>query len=73
MKNTILISLLLIMTSVIYAQQVDIEGDTKIVGKINIINAIADSSVFIGANAGKNDDGENRNTFVGVNAGKSNT
>jgi hypothetical protein len=73
MKNIILISILLINTSLISGQQVDIEGDTKIVGKINIINAIADSSVFIGANAGMNDDGKNNNIFVGNNAGKSNT
>ena len=53
-------------------QKLHILGDSKMVGKLDIINSVGDSSVFIGANAGINDGGNNQNTFVGVNAGKSN-
>lgn len=56
--------------------KLDVEGDTKFLGKIEIINATNDSSVFIGANAGINilDNGKiKNNTFIGTNAGQSTT
>jgi len=70
-----LLSVLIFLALFVHAQSplVDIEGDTKIVGKIDIIKFVGDSSVFIGANAGMNDDGANENTFVGGNAGRNNT
>ncbi len=46
------------------------QQDAKIEGKLNLVDGI--SSVFIGANAGINDDGSNnQNTVVGTNAGSS--
>ena len=61
------------------AQHADIEGDTRIIGKLNITNAIGDSSIFIGVGAGSQNqhnaitsDGV-FNTFLGTYAGKSNT
>lgn len=52
---------------------VDIEGDTKVVGTLNIIKSEGDSSILIGPNTGLNDDGSNINVFVGANAGRMNT
>ena len=54
--------------------RLDIEGDAKIRGTIDLIKAESDSSLFIGANAGINDDGmDNDNVFIGTNSGKVNT
>lgn len=69
--------LFLVLTCSLGAQHADIEGDTRIVGKLNIINAVGDSNVYIGANAGIGTMGYTvlnnyANTFVGQNAGKSN-
>lgn len=54
-----------------------IEGDAKIEGKLVLIQAVGDSSLFIGANAGISDNpsfsSSNINTFVGTNAGARNT
>ena len=44
-----------------------------IIGNISIIKAVGDSSLFIGANAGKSNTTGYLNTFIGINAGKSNT
>ena len=62
-------------TSSLQAQlRLEVMGDSRLEGKLEIIQSVGDSSVFIGANAGINDDGtNNRNTFVGVNSGFSNT
>ena len=52
--------------------KLDVEGDTKFLGKIELINAVNDSSVLIGANAGINilNNGKiKNNTFIGNNAG----
>lgn len=75
MKYLLITTALLLSTSLtLFSQAADIEGDTKIIGKIDIITADGDSSVFIGANAGINDDGTyNENIFIGTNAGRSNT
>ncbi|MFK7937334.1 MAG: hypothetical protein AB8G22_27720, partial [Saprospiraceae bacterium] len=54
--------------------RLDVAGDAKIQGKLELIQAPGDSSIFIGPNAGINDDGtDNRNTFLGTNAGEFNT
>lgn len=63
----------LLFPFLLFSQQLDIEGDSRIIGKMNMIHAIGDSSVFIGVNAGVNDDGQNYNTFVGKSAGNENT
>jgi len=73
--NLLLITTCLVLMAGILQAQVllDVEGDAKIVGKIDLIKAVGDSSLFIGANAGIMDDGGNHNVFVGANAGAANT
>lgn len=75
MKKLFLLSTLpLLIFSTITAQiRLDIAGDAKISGKISLIKTQGDSSLFIGANAGINDDGGNQNIFIGKNAGSKNT
>ena len=77
LMKKIITSLIIISISFAFLQAqeiVEIEGDSKILGNLNILSAIGDSSVFIGANAGINNNAtSNKNTFVGVNAGKNNT
>ena len=52
--------------------RLDVEGDAKIRGAIDLIKADGDSSIFIGFHAGLNDDGtQNKNTFIGLKAGES--
>ena len=58
--------------------RLDVQGDAKIRGKLDLVNADGKSSIFIGVNAGINDNGffhsgDNENTFIGTNAGQSNT
>ncbi len=73
MKKLSFLFLLSMLINSLSAQvRLDVEGDAKILGKMEIIQAVGDSSLLIGANAGLNDDGNNNNTFVGTNAGKSN-
>ena len=72
-KSIFLFFFLSIMINLSAQVRLDVEGDAKIVGKIDLIQAVGDSSIFIGANAGKMDDGNNKNTFVGNNAGAANT
>lgn len=55
------------------AQQLEVEGDAKITGHLEIIQAEGDSSVFIGSMTGIHDDGDNRNVFIGNETGKENT
>ncbi len=44
-----------------------------ITGKLNVINAIGDTSMYIGLNAGQSDDQtDNENTFIGINCGVKN-
>jgi hypothetical protein len=67
------ISLFICYSLTLCSQAADIEGDTKIRGKIDIISAVGDSSVFIGANAGINDNRtQNRNTAIGTNTLRTN-
>jgi len=70
-KNLFPLALLFCWTYCIgqYDYGIEVEQhDTKIEGKLNIVDGV--SSVFIGENAGINDDGtDNQNTFIGVNAG----
>ena len=51
--------------------RLDVEGDAKIRGNLDL-SSIDGSSLFIGSNAGKNDDGDNSNTFLGITAGRNN-
>lgn len=54
--------------------RLDVEGDAKIRGSIDLIKADGDSSIFIGFNAGLNTIGTNQhNTFIGLAAGEANT
>lgn len=74
MKISCSLAIFLFLFFRLSAQHVDVEGDTRIEGKLNIISSVGDSSIFIGANAGMNDDGSiNYNTFIGNNAGKANS
>ena len=75
LKKTLFLTVLSFVTFNLLAQyRLDVDGNAKIKGKLEVIQAVGDSSLFIGANAGMNDDGtQNRNTFIGTNAGKSNT
>lgn len=79
MKRLIFCCVLVLFQLLLFAQvRLDVEGDAKIEGTINLIKAAGDSSLFIGANAGMNDtpafgNGSNYNTYVGVNAGRYNT
>ena len=73
MKITCALLLPILLFYNLSAQHVDIEGDARIEGKLNIISSVGDSSIFMGANAGMNDDGTNSNTFIGTNAGRSNS
>lgn len=68
-----LLCFVFLQISLLAQVRLDVEGDAKIMGKINLIQAIGDSSVFIGGNAGLVDDGGNWNAFIGSNAGRSNT
>lgn len=55
---------------------IDLEAQlnyVEITGKIKLLNAIGDSSMYIGLNAGMSDDQtDNENLFIGLNCGKSN-
>ncbi len=54
--------------------QIDLDGNAKIEGRIDIVAAVGDSSVFIGAESGINDDGTNNgNTALGIFSLNSNT
>lgn len=65
---------LLVMTAMaIYGQNLDVEGNARIVGKIDLISKLADSSIFIGSQSGLLDDGSNENVIIGCRAGASNT
>ena len=73
MKRSIIVFYCLIMIFTTFGQvRLDVAGDAKIQGKIALINAPGDSSIFIGFNTGKNDDGENDNLFLGNKAGEAN-
>lgn len=72
MKNYLCILFILLFPLFIYSQKVEVDGDIDLLGKIEMIKAVGDSSIFIGANAGLNDFGGRLNTFVGNNAGMSN-
>ena len=48
-------------------------GGAKIEGKLALSQSATDGSIFIGLNAGLNDDGNNKNTFMGYGAGRDNT
>lgn len=73
MQKSIVLALCTLASLSLSAQHLDVESNGRLVGKLNIIAAEGDSSVFIGANAGLNDGGGNLNTFVGGNAGRANT
>ncbi len=80
MKNLIALCFLLIGTTGLFGQvRLDVEGDAKIRGRMDITRAEGDSTLFIGLNAGINDSpplqlrNSNYNTFVGTNAGENNT
>ena len=74
MKKTLTLTGLFLLAVSIFAQvKLDVFGDAKIIGHLELLKAPSDSSVFIGAMAGINDIGKNKNTFVGSRAGKSNT
>jgi trimeric autotransporter adhesin len=56
------------------AEVLDVIGNTRIEGRIELLAAPGDSSLFIGAEAGVNDDGtNNRNLGVGTGALHNNT
>ncbi len=57
------------------AQQNHLEvlGHSRIIGNLDIRAAETDSSIFIGTNAGVNDDGDNLNTIIGVRSAMSNS
>ena len=74
----LLFSAINIFCPTLHAQSLhlDVEGDAKIRGKIDINHAEDTTTVLIGRNAGINVDsifGSGLNTFVGTNAGRSNT
>ena len=73
-KHLLPLLLLISSTSLLTAQKLNVEGDARIQGRLIILQAVGDSSLFIGLGAGANDDGtNNQNTFIGANAGFSNT
>ncbi len=51
----------------------DVEGDVKIIGNIDIHSLGSSSSLFIGKDAGLNNSSGHSNLFVGVGAGENNT
>ncbi len=73
MKKYLNILFILWLPIFIYSQKVEVIGDIDLLGKIEMIKAVGDSSIFIGANAGLNDFGDRRNTFVGANSGMMNS
>ncbi len=71
MKKLFTFTLLFLSVIALTAQiRLDVEGDAKILGNLELLKALGDSSLFIGVNAGINDDGNNKNLFIGKNAGK---
>ena len=72
----LLISISSIFSPALHAQSshLDVEGDVKIRGSIDINHAEDTTTVLVGRNAGKNmnNNGKYWNTFVGSNAGKNN-
>lgn len=52
--------------------KLDVEGDTKFRGKLDFAT-VDGTSLFIGTDAGKNDNGENENIFIGKESGIANT
>lgn len=63
----------LVLGTTMFGQfRLDVEGDAKIRGKIELLQAVGDSSLFIGVNAGSEDNGYNKNMFIGTDAGKIN-
>jgi len=75
MKKIKIIGLLFCGFSFALGAQVklNVEGDTKITGKLELLQAPNNFSIFIGTNAGQNDSGDNHSTFIGYNAGLNNT
>lgn len=52
---------------------IELDGDTRIIGKLDIRKTSGDGSVFIGFEAGASDHGNTNSTFVGNAAGAQNT
>ncbi len=52
--------------------QLDVAGDSKIAGQLEIIKAVGDSSIYIGARSGFNYSGT-MSTFLGANTGRPNS
>lgn len=72
-KITFLLLFIFIQFSSLAQVRLDVEGDAKIVGKMNLTRTEFDPSLYIGTNAGASDLGGNASTFIGANAGASNT
>ena len=74
MKKILPLTLFILIGGVLSAQVLlDVCGDATIQGKLDLRSSAFDGSIFIGTNAGLNDDGGNSNTFLGQDAGRSNT
>ena len=65
-----ILTLMLVLSSLpFFAQQLLVEGEAHIEGPLVITNGPADSSIYIGAEAGPPILNSNRNTFLGRNTG----
>ena len=75
MKTLFFQVILFISISQLFSQvRLDVEGDAKIEGLLQLTATPVDSSIFIGFNAGKKDDGTfKENVFIGNNAGERNS
>lgn len=73
MKKLLLLAVGLVLGTTMLAQfRLDVVGDAKIQGTLELTKEAGDSSIFIGMNAGWIDDGNNENIFIGADAGKLN-
>lgn len=72
--KTFLLLFALLNAQLLVAQlQLDVDGNARISGKLNLVSTDG-TSLFLGTQAGDSDDGTtNNNTFIGTTAGRDNT
>jgi hypothetical protein len=75
MKNRLFFVLLtiLVMHGIQAQVRLNVEGEARIIGRIEVQKSTTDSSLYIGPGAGVNDLDKNQSTFIGNHAGHYNT
>ena len=70
MRSTVLFVFFTLLTHALFAQiKLDVAGDARILGRLQLQQSVNDNSVFVGTGTGINDDGTtNNNTAFGIEA-----